>query len=102
MSNIFSKDAKYNMDTALHEINEKRLLLDIKAETQTILQLLVAKGIVTREEVSEMRSKVRNSSSYKSAYDYLNQSANKAEYYKNNPEEHLKDIMTAKLRGENI
>ena len=51
---MLSRDANYNMDTALDEINQKKLLLDIKVETQVILQLLVANNIVTREEVSKM------------------------------------------------
>ena len=41
---MLSRDANYNMDTALNEINEKKLLLDVKVETQLILQLLVTKG----------------------------------------------------------
>lgn len=49
---MLSRDANYNMDTALEEINNKKLLLDVKVEAQVILQLLVSKGIVTREEVS--------------------------------------------------
>ena len=89
---MLSRDANYNMDTALNEINEKKLLLDIKVETQLILQLLVQKGIVTREEVSEMRNKVKNSPNYKPLYDYFEQAEQKANYYKNNPEQHLKDI----------
>ena len=61
---MLSNNANYNMDTALDEINQKKLLLDIKVETQLILQLLIQKGIVTREEVSEMRNKVKNSPSF--------------------------------------
>lgn len=96
---MLSNNANYNMDTALNEINQKKLLLDVKVETQTILQLLVAKGIVTREEVSEMRNKVKNSSSYKTLYDYFEQAEQKANYYKNNPQEHLKDVFAAKMNG---
>lgn len=97
---MFSKDANYNMDTALSEINEKKLILDVKVETQVILQLLVQKGIVTREEVSAMRETVKNSPQYKPLYQYLEGASNKAEYYKQNPQEHLKDIMNAKLNGK--
>lgn len=97
---VLSKDANYNMDTALDEINQKKLLLDVKVETQLILQLLVAKGIVTREEVTEMRSKVKNSPNYKPLYDYFEQAEQKAQYYKNNPEQHLKDIFNAKMNGD--
>ena len=87
------------MDTALNEINQKKLLLDVKVEAQLILQLLVAKGIVTREEVSEMRNKVKNSRQYKPLYDYFEQAEQKAKYYKANPQEHLKDVFAAKMNG---
>ena len=97
---MFSNEANYDMDKAMQEINDKKLLLDIKAETQTILQLLVAKGIVTREEVSDMRSRVKGSSTYKPLYDYLNGASEKADYYKRNPEQHLKDVFKAKMSGE--
>ena len=62
---MLSRDANYNMDTALSEINEKKLLLDAKVETQLILQLLVQKEIVTRGEVQSLREKVKNRPSYK-------------------------------------
>ena len=96
---VLSNDANYNMDTALSEINQKKLLLDVKVETQLILQLLVAKGIVTREEVSEMRNKIKNSSRYKPLYDYFEQAEQKANYSKANPEQHLKDVFAAKMNG---
>lgn len=96
---MLSRNANYDMDTALNEINEKKLLLDVKVETQLILQLLVSKGIVTREEVSNMRNTVKNSSLYKPLYDYLEGAEQKANYYRNNPEQHLKDVFAAKMNG---
>ena len=96
---MLSRNANYDMDTALNEINEKKLLLDVKVETQLILQLLVSKGIATREEVSSMREKVRNSPNYKPLYEYFEMAEQKAEYYKNNPEQHLKDVFAAKMNG---
>lgn len=96
---MLSRNANYDMDTALNEINEKKLLLDAKVETQLILQLLVSKGIVTREEVSSMREKVKNSTNYKPLYEYFEMAEQKAEYYKNNPEQHLKDVFAAKMNG---
>lgn len=33
---MLSRNANYDMDTALSEINEKKLLLDVKVETQLI------------------------------------------------------------------
>ncbi len=96
---MLSGNANYDMDTALNEINEKKLLLDVKVETQLILQLLVSKGIATREEVHSMREKVKNSPNYKPLYEYFEMAEQKAEYYKNNPEQHLKDVFAAKMNG---
>ena len=96
---MLSNNANYDMDIALDEINQKKLLLDVKVETQLILQLLVQKGIVTREEVSDMRNKVKNSPNYKPLYDYFEQAEQKANYYKNNPQEHLRDVFAAKMNG---
>lgn len=96
---MLSRNANYDMDTALNEINEKKLLLDVKVETQLILQLLVSEGIVTREEVSVMREKVKSSQHYKPLYEYFDRAEQKAEYYKNNPEQHLKDVLAAKMNG---
>lgn len=96
---MLSRNANYDMDTALSEINEKKLLLDVKVETQLILQLMVQKGIVTREEVSSMREKVKNSPSYKPLYEYFEKAEQKVNYYKDNPEQHLKDILEAKMNG---
>ena len=97
---VLSHDANFNMDLALDELNLKKLVLDVKAETQTILQLLVEKEVVTREEVQKMREVVKNSPKYKLLYDYLNQAEQQAQYYKDNPQEHLKAVMNAKMNGK--
>lgn len=97
---MLSRDANYNMDTAMNEITSKKLLLDVKVETQTILQLLVAKGIVTREEVVETRNRVKNSPNYKPLYEYLDNATDTAKFYKENPEQHLRDVFKAKMEGK--
>ena len=96
---MLSRDANYDMEAALNEINEKKLLLDVKAETQLILQLLVQKGIVTRDEVQAMREKVKNIPSYRPLYEYLETAEQKANYYKGNPRQHLRDVPEAKMNG---
>lgn len=96
---MLSRKANYDMDVALNEITERKLLLDLKAETQVILQLLVIKGIVTREEVSSMRVVVKNSPDYKALYEAFERAKQRANYYKENPEQHLKDVLAAKMDG---
>ena len=97
---MLSNDANYHVDEALNEIQEKRAILDAKIDTQVVLQLLVQKGIVTREEVAEMRKKVSGSPKYKATLDYLNTAESQAKYYQANPQEHLKDLFNAKLNGQ--
>lgn len=96
---MLRKNANYNMDDALHEIEEKRLILDAKIDTQVVLQLLVQKGIVSREEVAEMRKTVSGSPKYKATLDYLEGAKQKAKYYQDNPEDHLRDLLKAKTDG---
>lgn len=97
---ILSNKANYDIDVALNEIELKRLILDVKVETQVTLQLLVEKGIVTREEVATMRDKVKNSENYKFLYEYYEEAEKKAKYYEQNPEQHLKDIFEMKVKGK--
>lgn len=96
---MLSNKANYDTDAALQELNQKRLVLDVKVETQTILQLLVSKGLVTREEVAKMRTTVKNSPKYKLIYDSLDALEKKVVEYRNNPEAHLKDLLQAKMDG---
>lgn len=97
---MLSRDANYNMDQALSEIGNMKNIIDTKVETQVVLQLMVEKGIVTREEVANMRAKVKSQPYYKAAYDYLDGAKKKAEYYKSNPQDHLRDVLNAKMNGD--
>lgn len=97
---LLSNDANYDMDKALEEVANKKLLLDVKVETQTILQLMVAKGMVTREEVAETRARVKGSSNYKPLYDYLEEAEKTTTYYKQNPQQYLQEIFKMKIDGK--
>ncbi len=86
--------SNYIMNKDLEEIALKKLLLDVKVETQVTLQLLVEKGIVTREEVAEMRKKVKSQKSYQDCYKMLEEEEKTAKIYNKSPEEILMDIFT--------
>lgn len=90
----------YKPDEALQELMLQEQILNALIETQTILQLLVFKGTITREEVSEMRNKVRNSPKYKLAIDDIERQKNGFQYAKDNPEEYLKALFNAKMNGD--
>lgn len=97
---MISNNANYDMDTAIKEASLQGALIDLKVETQVILQILVANGLTTKEEIDSMRSKIKNSSKYKAIYESINNIVEKAEYYKNNPEQHLKDLLQMKMDGK--
>lgn len=92
--------SNYDMDEAQFENSTKRAILDLKVETQLCLQLLLDKGVCTREEVAAMRSKVRNSPKYAAAYQALDTIEASIQHYKDNPESHLRDLFKAKMNGD--
>ncbi len=95
-----SRNANYDLDTASQELMMQENILKCLVDIQVTLQLLVEKGIVTREEVSAMRNKVRSREPYKSTSDYIIRAKESVDYYKQNPEQHLKDLFKAKLDGK--
>lgn len=96
---MLSNGANYDINLAENEIAMKRLMLDIKVDTQVIFNLLVRKGIIQEDEIKTARAAIKNSPRYKPLYDYLNGAMSKAEYYSANPQEHLRDLFKAKLDG---
>lgn len=92
-----SNSSYYKPDDALQELLLQEQILNSLIEGQTILQLLIKKEIVTREEVAEMRSKVRSLPKYKLAIEDIEQQKAVFSYAKDNPQEHLRAIMKAKL-----
>ena len=95
-----SRNANYDMDQAANELMLQENILNALIETQTILQLLVQKDIVSREEVASMRNTVRSQGKYKSSYEYIQNAKANVEYYKKNPEQHLRDVLKAKMDGK--
>ena len=69
--------------------------VDALIETQTILQLLVKKGIVTREEVSLTRNVVKNRPKYKQVLDALKQSMDQV-----NENAKFEDLMKKSLQPD--
>lgn len=97
---MLTRDASYHMDQAKKELSDMKLLLDVKVETQVILQLLVEKGIVSREKVQAIREKVKSQPQYSVMYKYIEDNYNIVDYYEQNPEQHLRDLLKAKMEGK--
>lgn len=95
-----SNDSMYKPDEALHELQTKETIMNIAVDVQTVLQILVDKGIVSREEVSVYRDRVRNSSKYKPALEQIERQKKAFQTAKDNPQDYLKALFQAKMDGK--
>lgn len=86
-----------NIEQTKNLIVDRDQQLNTMIDVQVILQLLVQKGIFTREEVSEMRNIVRNSERYKLAYQWIDQAKKDLLLYETNPEAILQELIRQKL-----
>lgn len=89
----------YKPDEALHELYTQETIVKIAVDVQTILQILVDKEIVDREEVNKYRHKVMNSPKYKPALEEIKRQKLAFQKAKDNPEAYLKELFKAKLEG---
>ena len=92
----------YKPDDALHELYAQETIMKIAVDVQTVLQILVDKEIVDREEVNMYRNKVRNSPKYKPALEEIERQKIAFQKAKDNPEGYLKELFKAKLEGKII
>lgn len=84
-------------DEALKQLQEQEQIVNALVESQVILQLLVSKGIVTREEVANTRDMVRNNGKYKVTIENIEKQKRAFKYAQEHPEEYLKAMFNAKL-----
>ncbi len=90
----------YHPDKALSRISEQEAMLKIAMDVQVILQLLIAKGICTQEEISDMRLKVANLPTYKNTLNTLKTERAAMEKAQDNPQEYLGALFNAKMNGD--
>lgn len=90
----------YHPEEALSRISEQEAMLKTAMDVQVVLQLLIAKGIVTQEEIANMRLKVASLPTYKTTLDSLRTERDAMEKAKANPEDYLKALFNAKMNGD--
>lgn len=74
--------------------------MNIAVDVQTVLQILVDKGIVSREEVATYRDRVRNSQKYKPVLEQIDRQKKAFQTAKENPQDYLKALFRAKMDGK--
>lgn len=95
-----SNNKYYKPDEALHELMLQEAIVNTAVDIQALLQILVAKNIITREEVSKYREKVRNSPKYKATLDEIQRQKTALQAAQSNPQEYLKAVLRAKMNGD--
>lgn len=90
----------YNLDESKQDLIQMEAIFNAQVDTQVILQLLLDKEICTREDINLHRNRVKQLPKYKATNDYINQAKESIDYYKKNPEQHLKDVFKAKMEGK--
>ncbi len=87
----------YKPDELKKEAYTLGLIVQAAVDAQTSLQIMMEKGIATREEITEWKSKVKNSPKYKAIYGIIEKMVNTAELYENDPQAYLKELMNIKF-----
>lgn len=98
---ILSADQLSNLERTLEQLKDRLLITETAIDVQVILQLLVAKGIVTREEVSAMRDKVSsNDKKLAPLLQWLQQAISEANKAAKDPQWALKEVFNQKFKGD--
>lgn len=90
---------KYDPKNLKEDAVQKKLIIDTAVDVQTILQILIKSGITTKEEIDEMRSKIKTLPKYKAAYEMIENINKAANLYENDPQAYLKALFNEKLNG---
>lgn len=90
-----------DLDAALDDLKNKKLILDTGIDVQAILRLLVDKGITTKEEVQKYRDEVKASPKWNAAALYVEQTLAEIKAYQNDPQLRLKAMFAQKMNGGN-
>ena len=89
-----------DLDGTIVDLQRRTVILDNAIDVQVVLQLLVEKGIISREEVNQKRSVVRSQPKYQSTFESLQEETADCVAYKKDPQALLKRMMDLKLKGE--
>ena len=89
----------YKPDKLKEDAAQKKMLIDTAVDVQVILQILIEKEIITKEELDIWRNRVKQFPKYKASYEMISKMLQAADIYEKNPQEYLRLIMDAKLKG---
>lgn len=98
---VLSYDQLAHTDETEREIINRKLIVNTAIDVQVILQLLIEKEVITREDVQRMRATVSaNDSRYSNAKKWIDQAEAELARAKIDPQWVLKAMMDEKIRGK--
>lgn len=88
-----------NLEATEREVNDREFLIKTAIDIQAALQLLISKGIISKEELNQQRNIVSTKiSKYRDALTYINQTKQEIAHYKADPQAMLRAMFNAKLK----
>lgn len=95
-----SRDAQFRPDDAILELLVQKRILECAVDIQSLLRILVDKGVITRDEMEKSREEVRQSDKYRLPLEEVERQLSGFQKAKDNPNEYLKALFNAKLNGK--
>lgn len=90
----------YNPEGLREDAVVKKMILDLTVEVQALTELLRAKAFVSNAELDPIRDKIRQNYQFKMAYEAINKMNAASDFYKNDPQQYLKELFKAKMEGK--
>ena len=99
MESVLNSNQLLDIEGTKQMLVDRAIAISTAIDTQVILQLLVKKGIATREEIQEMRNIVEsNDEKYSSSKKWLEIALDELQYASEHPDYALKKAFQEKLR----
>lgn len=96
---MFSNNDSYDLDSAQNKIDNAKRLINLQIQIEAIKNVLTAKGIISELDIEASKQFIMKDESIRNYIKQLNLAEQRINTYKNNPEQHLKDLFKAKMNG---
>ena len=97
---MFNNSDFYNLDSAENKVRNAKFLMELSVELEAVEKILEQKGIMVESDLLATKEYIKSLPEMKKTIDTLNNYEESINNYKNNPEQHLRDLLNAKMRGD--
>jgi hypothetical protein len=97
---MFSNNDFYNLDDATKTLENKKVMLDMYIKMESLTQLLIKHNITNELEIEACENYIKTLPHIKMMIEGIQQIESKINSYKTDPQQHLRDLMKAKMNGQ--